>query len=78
MPDGIRVALIARATRMALEKSHDQRGQAAVEYLLAAAIVAFAMIALLAALAIFMPDIVGHVCTSVDPVGSSAAGDCLK
>jgi Flp pilus assembly pilin Flp len=73
------VALRVRAAQTAFVPAlGEERGQAAVEYLLAAAIVAFAMIALLAALAIFMPDIVGHVCTSVDPVGSSAAGDCLK
>ena len=56
----------------------EEQGQEGIEYLLALGAFAIPIdAALIIAFQIIAPEILGNACTTTDPLGSSAPGDCL-
>jgi Flp pilus assembly pilin Flp len=56
----------------------NESGQDFLEYVLILAAVAVAIAAILiTGFGLLLPEILGHLCSGVDPLGSGGAGDCL-
>ncbi|GAB4320773.1 MAG: hypothetical protein Kow0010_00760 [Dehalococcoidia bacterium] len=56
----------------------DERAQNAFEYLLVTGVIVVAFVgALIAGVALLIPEVVGYVCPSVDPLGGGGVGSCL-
>lgn len=56
----------------------EEHGQEGIEYLLALGAFAIPIVAaLIIAFQVIAPEILGNACTTTDPLGSSAHGECL-